>query len=113
MAPATLPRASSMSQSASTTLGDLPPSSSVTDAIVLAAAAMTLGPVAVDPVKVTCLTAGLATSGAPTPTPVPVTTLHTRSGSPALLSSSASISAVIGVCSAGLTTAVQPAASAG
>ena len=43
----------------------------------------------------------------------PVTTLSTPGGSPARSASAASASAENGVCDAGLTTTVQPAASAG
>ena len=43
----------------------------------------------------------------------PVSTLKTPAGKPASSASTASASAVSGVCSAGLTTTVQPAASAG
>ena len=49
----------------------------------------------------------------PTLPPGPVTTLSTPSGSPASWQSSANLSAVSGVCDAGLMTTVLPAASAG
>ena len=49
----------------------------------------------------------------PTTDPGPVTTVKTPSGMPASSASSASRSAVIGVCSAGLSTTVFPIASAG
>ena len=58
-------------------------------------------------------TPGCDVSGAPVSAPVPVTTLQTPSGRPASLRIFASSNAVNGVCSAGLATTVQPAASAG
>ena len=58
-------------------------------------------------------TSGLAVSSPPISGPAPVTTLNTPGGRPARAASSASASAENGVSSAGLTTTVQPAASAG
>ena len=49
----------------------------------------------------------------PAVSPKPGTTLSTPGGTPASIASSASRSAVSGVCSAGFSTAEQPAASAG
>ena len=70
-------------------------------------------PVLVEPVKATLSTPGWRTSARPTAGPLPVMTLKTPSGMPASATSSASSSAVTGVWSLGLTTMVQPAASAG
>ena len=57
-------------------------------------------------------TSGWATSAAPTVSPVPWTTLNTPGGIPASSASSATRTAVIGVCSAGLRTTLLPAQSA-
>ena len=78
-----------------------------------AAIAMIARPVGTEPVKVIPRTSGWRTRGAPASSPKPVTTLSTPGGMPASSASSASRSAESGVCSAGLSTAVQPAASAG
>jgi hypothetical protein len=67
--------AASMSASCSTTTGDLPPSSSVTDATCSAADFMICLPVSTEPVNVTCATSGWLTSGTPASWPNPVTTL--------------------------------------
>ena len=93
--------------------GDLPPSSSVMRVMLSMQAWPMSLPTSVEPVKLTLLTSGCETRGAPVPGPSPVTTLNTPGGKPASWISSASISAVSGVCSAGLSTRVQPAASAG
>ena len=93
-------------------LGDLPPSSSVTRLSALPALAPISRPTTVEPVKAILSTPGWSTSAAPV-SPSPVITLSTPSGSPASSASSPSRSAVSGVCSAGLSTTVQPAASAG
>ena len=69
-------------------------------------------PVATSPVSEIIATCGCATSGAPTVWPRPATTLTTPGGNSSA-SSVASFSAVSGVCSAGLSTQVLPAASAG
>ncbi len=58
-------------------------------------------------------TPGCETSASPATGPVPVTTLNTPSGSPARCAASAYISVVSGVISAGLSTIVLPAATAG
>lgn len=70
-------------------------------------------PTSVEPVKLTLWMRRWRTSGAPASIPVPVTMLTTPGGNPASTISSPSISAVSGVCSAGLSTTVHPAASAG
>ena len=70
-------------------------------------------PTSVEPVKAILSTPGCATSAAPAVSPRPVTTLTTPGGKPASSTSSPSRNAVSGVSSAGLSTTVQPAASAG
>ncbi len=80
----------------------------------LPAAACTMSlPTSVDPVKATLSTSLCAASAAPAVSPNPVTTLTTPSGTPASAISSASLSAVSGVCSAGLSTTQLPVARAG
>src|SRR3954452_18556685 len=74
---------------------------------------MTSVPVEVAPVKATLSTPGWATSGAPQSGPKPVRTLTTPGGKPACSNRAANSSVEAGACSAGLTTTVQPAASAG
>ncbi len=91
---------------------DLPPSSSVTRFSARPALAPISRPTAVEPVNASLSTPGWSTSAAPV-APSPVTTLTTPDGKPASSASSPSRSAVSGVCSAGLRTVVQPAASAG
>ena len=93
-------------------LGDLPPSSSVTRLSARPALAPISRPTAVEPVNAILSTSGWSTSAAPV-SPSPVTTLSTPSGMPASSASSPRRSAVSGVCSAGLSTIVLPAASAG
>ena len=93
-------------------LGDLPPSSSVTRLSARPAFAPISRPTAVEPVKAILSTSGWSTSAAPV-SPSPVITFSTPSGMPASSASSPSRSAVSGVCSAGFSTIVQPAASAG
>ncbi len=110
--PATTPLvAASRSASANTMLGDLPPSSSETLARWSAASFITLVPVSVEPVNATLSTPSWRTSARPVSAP-PVTTLNTPGGNPASSISRANSSVDAGVCSAGLTTTVQPAASA-
>ena len=96
--------------------GALPPSSSETFFTVAAHCAISRRPTSVEPVNDSLRTIGLDVSSAPISGALaaePVTTLKTPAGKPARCASSASASAVSGVCSAGLTTTVQPAASAG
>src|SRR5215469_13569255 len=69
-------------------------------------------PTSVDPVNATLLTSEWATTAAPV-SPAPVSTLTTPGGSSACWHTSASSSADSGVVSAGLSTQVLPAASAG
>src|ERR1041384_985593 len=105
--------AASKSASAKKMLGDLPPSSNVTRFTVSAACLTMILPTAALPVNAILLTSGCCTSGAPQVSPNPVMTLTTPGGTPTSLSQFAISRAVIGVCSAGLSTQVQPAASAG
>jgi len=64
-------------------------------------------------VKVSLRTVGLVASSSPTTDDEPGTTANTPGGTPARPASSASASAENGVALAGLSTIVQPAASAG
>ena len=104
--------AASRSASGRMMFGDLPPSSSVTRLSALPAFAPISRPTAVEPVKAILSTPGWSTSAAPV-SPSPVTTFSTPAGMPASSASSPTRSAVSGVCSAGLSTIVQPAARAG
>ena len=78
-----------------------------------AAARSTDRPVATEPVKVSDPMPGWAARAAPASVPSPVTTLTVPGGWSRPSTRSAKRRAVSGVCSAGLTTAVFPAASAG
>src|SRR5215475_11164580 len=69
-------------------------------------------PTSVEPVNATLLTPGCATTAAPV-WPAPVNTLTTPGGNSACWHTSASSNAVSGVVSAGFSTQVFPAASAG
>ena len=89
--------AASRSASSNTTNGALPPSSSWVRWPCTAAAAITLRPTGVDPVKVTTSTSGWPARAVPTSAPAPVTTLKTPSGRPASLARRASVSVVSGV----------------
>ena len=105
--------ARSRSASANTTLADLPPSSRVTRLIVAAAPSAIPRPTSVEPVKAIFATSGCSTSRRPQTLPGPATTLRTPSGRPASSAIRSSSSAVSGVSSAGFSTTVLPAASAG
>ncbi len=105
--------AASTSASANTMFADLPPSSSVTRLIVAAAEAAIDAPTSVEPVKAIFPTPGCSTSRCPQVRPGPTTTLTTPSGTPAAAAISAKRTAVSGVSSAGFSTTVLPAASAG
>ena len=110
--PCTMPSTAwSMAASSKTMLADLPPSSSVSPTPRPASAAWMSLPTAVEPVKAT-LSTSERTSAAPA-TPSPVTMFATPAGTSASWKISASRSAVRGVVSAGLRTAVLPHASAG
>src|SRR5882672_3793842 len=104
--------AASQSQSAKMICGFLPPSSIDTFLSVCADLATACLPTLVDPVKDNMSTSGCVTSTSPTTLPVPTTMLTTPAGTPAATRISPSITVVPDVTSAGLTTAVQPAASA-
>ncbi len=105
--------AASRSASAYTTLADFPPSSRVTRLIVSAAPAAIERPTSVEPVNAILATSGCSTRRCPHTDPGPATTLTTPSGSPASTAIRSSSSAVSGVSSAGFSTTVLPAASAG
>ena len=92
--------------------GLLPPSSSVSRLSDSPHLAPISRPTAVEPVKAILSTPGCSTSAAPV-APSPATTLTTPSGIPASAASSATRSAVSGVCSAGFSTVVHPVASTG
>ena len=102
-----------MSASAKTMLALLPPSSSVTRFTWSAQPAMICLPTSVEPVKQTLRTSGCVTNRWPTTDPLPGMTVSTPAGSPASSASSPIRIAVSGVISAGLSTTVLPAASAG
>ena len=108
-------RAMTASKSASSRmmLADLPPSSCATRFTVGAAARATSMPARVEPVNDTMSMSGCADSGAPTLTPSPLTRLNTPAGTPAASMISAKRIALSGATSDGLSTIVQPAASAG
>jgi hypothetical protein len=103
----------STSASANTMLALLPPSSRVTRFTCSAARAMMRVPTSVEPVKQTLRTSGWVTNRSPTTEPFPGRTVRTCSGSPASRASSPIRIALMGVISAGLSTTVLPAASAG
>ena len=75
--------------------------------------AIRVRPISVEPVKVSMRTVGLEVSSLPITLALPVMTLNTPLGMPAFSASAASASAVSGVSEAGLSTMVQPTASAG
>ena len=93
--------------------GDFPPSSRLTFFRFPAAAFTISLPTSVEPVNAILSTSSCAASAAPAVSPNPVTTFTTPSGKPASCNSSPSRNAVSGVCSAGFSTTVFPAASAG
>ncbi len=93
--------------------GDLPPSSSDTRVMWSTAARCTRLPTSVDPVNAILLTPGCEASAAPAVGPRPVTTFTTPGGIPASSTSSPKRNALRGVSSAGFSTTVHPAASAG
>src|SRR5260370_30319546 len=100
------------SASSRMTLGDLPPSSSVTRFIVAAPSRMIDLPTPTEPVNEILATSGLRTSSAPTTSPRPVTTLQSPFGSFASCTHSSHACVCNALSSLGLMTAVQPAASA-
>ena len=106
--------AASRSASSKTRNGAWPPSSSETRFTVFAACAASRMPTSVLPVKVSLRIAGSSKNTAETAAgSAVVSTWNTSAGPPASRHSSSSRSAVSGDCSAGFSTTVQPAASAG
>ena len=106
--------AASRSASSKTRNGALPPSSMLTRSSCFADCSTSLRPTAVDPVKLSLRSRSSSIRAVlRPPASLVVTTLRTPAGSPASSSSAASASIVSGVCAAGLTTIVQPAATAG
>ena len=105
--------AASRSASSRMMLADLPPSSWATRLTVGAAARATSMPARVDPVNDIMSMSGWADSTAPTLIPSPLTRLNTPAGTPASSMISAKRMALSGATSDGLSTIVQPAASAG
>src|ERR1700751_5692591 len=102
--------AASQSASAKNMLGDLPPSSSVTRFKVSAALLTMIFPTAALPVNAILSTPGCATSAAPAVSTNPLTIFTTPGGKPTSSNQFATPNAVSGVCSAGFSTHVQPAA---
>ncbi len=111
--PLTMPSTAwSIGASSKTMLAALPPSSSVTFLRVPATERAIALPTSVEPVNATLSTPACSTSARPV-SPAPVTMLTTPGGRSACWQISANSSAVSGVVSAGLSTTVLPAASAG
>ena len=98
--------------SSNTMFAALPPSSRVNRFRVPATARAIARPTSVEPVNATLSTPGCSTSSRPV-SPAPVTMFTTPGGRSACWQSCAKCSAVSGVVSAGLSTTVLPAASAG
>ena len=92
--------------------GELAPSSSETFLTVPAHRAISCLPASMLPVNETFLTSGLSSSAGISVSSSPVSTDRTPRGSPAFSASTQSASAENGACDAGLSTTVQPAASA-
>ena len=105
--------AGSKSASAKKMFGDLPPSSSEIFFNVAAALRMIVLPTSALPVNAILSTSGCATIAAPAVSPSPVTMFTTPGGRPASPKLDASSRIDSGVCSAGLSTVVQPAQIAG
>ncbi len=99
--------------SSSTTNADLPPSSRHTFLMPSPATDAMRRPASSDPVKLIMSTSGCDTIASPTTRPWPETMFSTPFGSPISCAASASMNALIGAISAGFSTTVQPAASAG
>ncbi len=111
--PLTMPSTAwSSGASSKTTLAALPPSSRVSFLPVPATARWISLPTSVEPVNAILSTPGCATRACPV-APSPVRMFTVPGGRPACWMTSASSSAVSGVVSAGLSTQVLPAASAG
>lgn len=101
------------STSPNTMLADLPPSSRDTRLIDGAAATPTAPPTAVDPVSDTMSTSGWTANALPRADPAPLSMLKTPAGTPAASTASAKTRADSDARRLGLSTMVQPAASAG
>ena len=111
--PLTIPSTAwSSAASSKTMFAALPPSSSVSFLPVPASSRWIALPTSVEPVNAILSTPGCLTSSAPV-RPSPVTMLTTPGGSSAWRTTSQKRSAESGVVSAGLSTTVLPAASAG
>jgi hypothetical protein len=106
-------RAWSISASASTIAGFLPPSSSWIFAPRSPASLRRLAPTSFEPVKLMATTRSSFTRGSPTEPARPVTRFRTPGGRPASARASTSRTAQSGVWLAGLKTTVLPNASAG
>ena len=104
--------ARSRSASGNTITGALPPSSSDTLVMLLAAAFMMLSPAPTEPVTLAMSIFGLPANALPTTEPLPVTTLNRPAGRPTLSTTSANTVQFSGVSWAGLITIEQPAISA-
>ena len=107
---------SSRSASSKTRNGALPPNSSETFLIVFAHCPIKSLPTSVEPVNESLRTIGLLVISPPifgASSASPVTTLSTPAGRPTRSASTITERADSGVCSAGLSTIEQPAASAG
>src|SRR3954447_724749 len=102
-----------MSASSKTMNGALPPSSIDTFLTVTDDFWIRILPTSVEPVKVIFLTNGLAQISSPISPAARVRMLTTPLGKPTSSASAPQARPEYGVCEAGLTTAVQPAASAG
>src|SRR6202034_2401607 len=105
--------AASISASSNTTNGALPPSSSPSFFTPTEACLYRILPTSVDPVKPTKASAGCSHGTSPIGGASPVMTLKTPFGRPAFSASATSANELSGVSLAGLSTTVQPAASAG
>ena len=108
--------AASRSASSNTMKGACPPSSRDIFLMLEALCCIRIRPTGVDPVKVTLRTTGLAQSTLPIAMELSLSAvmmLSTPGGMPACSASTARANAERGVCSAGLSTIVQPAAMAG
>src|SRR5580658_9675009 len=110
MAPLT---AISIAASSKTMKGALPPSSIEVFLTVAAHCSINNLPISVEPVKVSLRTVGFEVISPPISDALPVTQEKTPLGTPARSASSHKAKAENGVCDAGFSTIVQPAANAG
>src|ERR671934_381096 len=100
------------SASASTSIGSLPPSSSVTGRSSSAHAIAIRRPTSVEPVKKTFASPGARTSAPPTSPPAPCTVWTSPAGAPASTNARSTHAPESGVSSEGFTTTAFPAATA-